>query len=198
MDKTYSIAPPKRDNTYYLSGIEKRDNSILKEIYEAFLPKVIAFIRKNRGQEDDARDIFNKVIYQLSARLEVDKIEVKSTFEGYIFTACKNLWRRELNKKQHRRVTSDTVKELYYEQKDFSQSVLEQERWELFREMVEQVSDGCKKILALFFQKVSGKDIMDQLGYASETTVRQRVFKCKAQLTKLIKADGRYLELKNI
>ncbi len=182
----------------YVSGIAERNNDVLADIYDKFLPKVIAFVVKNNGHEDDARDIFNKAIYQLSARLGRSEFNLKSTFEGYLFTACKNLWRRELNRKEHRRVTSNTVKELYYEEKNLTQSLLEQERWELFKEMLNQLSDNCKKILQLFFEKYSGRSIMEKLGYSSESTVRQRIFKCKGQLAKLIKQDERYFELKSL
>jgi len=182
----------------YINAIANKDNDVLSDIYQRFLPKVIGFVIKNRGQEDDARDIFNKVVFQLSARLNLNDFKLSSSFEGYLFTACKNLWRRELNRRQHRRVTSGDVKELYYEQKDLAQGLLEQERWELFKEMLKEVSDNCKQILQLFFDKTSGKDIMATLGYSSEVVVRQRVFKCKAQLAKLIQQDGRFAELKNV
>jgi len=182
----------------FLNAIKTRNNNLIGEIYERFLPKVIGFVVKNSGHEDDARDIFNKAIFQLSARLEKTDFTMKSSFEGYLFTACKNLWRRELNRRKHRRVTSSNVKELYYEQKDMTQSLLEQERWELFKEMLEKITDNCKQVLQLFFAKKSGKDIMETLGYASETVVRQRVFRCKSQLANLIKKDSRFIELQSI
>ena len=188
----------KRSNDYYLDGIRERNEEIVKDIYVTFFPKVNSFILKNNGQEHDSRDIFNKVIYQFTARLESDTIEIKSTFEAYLLVACKNLWRRELGKIEKRRVTNENVRELYYEERDMTQATLEQERWELFNEKLETISENCRIVLQMFFRKMSSKEIMEKMEYSSETTVRQRIFKCKAMLAKMVKSDNRYTELENL
>lgn len=185
-------------NDYYINGIKSRDNEVLKLIYKEFLPAVTSFVMNNSGQKEDAKDIFNKVIYQFTARLERESIEIKSKFEAYLFTACKNMWRRELLKVEKRRVTNEHVKELYYEEKDMAMATIEQERWELFNRKVQELSENCNAVLKLFFQKLSSKEIMTKLDYSSEVTVRQRIFKCKTKLAELIKSDSQYNELMNI
>ena len=50
----------------------------------------------------------------------------------------------------------------------------------------------------LFLKKRSHKEIAEELGYNSETVVRQRVFKCKSKLVKVIKKDSSYKKLKNL
>lgn len=185
-----------KPNNHYLDGIKNRDRKIVEDIYTQFLPSVISFVMKNSGNREDARDVFNLVIYQMTARLEREDFEIKSTFEGYLFTACKNMWRRQLKKIERERVTEGTVRELYYREQEMVQSTLEQEKWDLFQEMLDTLTENCRVILQLFFNKMSSREIMDKLKYASETTVRQRIFKCKTQLTKLIQNDKRYAELK--
>ena len=92
----------KHSNEYYLNGIRDRDDAVIKQILGEFLPGITAFVMKNKGQEEDAREIMNKVIYQLTARLDREEIVINTKFEGYLFTACKNLWRRELLKNEKR------------------------------------------------------------------------------------------------
>lgn len=77
-------------------------------------------------------------------------------------------------------------------------ATFEQERWELFTEVLEAISENCKKILKLFFAKVSYERIVKEMGYNSETVARQRVFKCKAKLTQTITSDYRYNSLKEL
>ena len=187
-----------KSNDHYISGISNRDRHIVQDIYTQFLPGMVSYVMRNGGQKEDAKDIFNLVIYQLTARLEREPIHISSTFEGYLFTACKNMWRRKLKKNERERVTMDTVRELYYTEQEIVQSTLEQEKWELFNEKLEEISDNCKSVLKMFFKKLSSKAIMEELDYASETTVRQRIFKCKSQLTKLIRKDNRFDELKDL
>jgi len=182
---------------HYINGIKTRDNKVVQDIYTRFLPGIIGYVVKNGGQQEDGRDVFNKVIYQMTARLEREDIVIKSTFKGYLFTACKNIWRRELKKIERVRVTKDNVKELYYVEQDMTQATLEQERWELFHEKLEDISTNCREVLKMFFNKLSSRQIMEKLDYGSEATVRQRIFKCKAQLAKSIQIDSKFQQLNN-
>ncbi|MDH7445035.1 RNA polymerase sigma factor [Aquimarina sp. 2201CG14-23] len=183
------------DNKYFIQGILDSDERVVATIYRSFFPKVLNFVLQNKGQQTDAEDVFQKALMQISARIKLKKLEaIHSTFEGYLFTACKNLWRRELNKRKNR-VTNDKVTELVSDESDMAYALLEQERWELFKEKLDQLSDNCKQILALFLKKVSYADMVKQLSYASETVARQRVFKCKAKLIEHIKTDNRFKNL---
>jgi len=92
----------------------------------------------------------------------------------------------------------DGVMELQSEERDMALATLEQERWELFAEKLELISENCKKVLQLFFAKISYNEIVKRLGYSSETVARQRVFKCKSKLTQTIINDQRYNSLKEL
>ncbi|WP_299442137.1 sigma-70 family RNA polymerase sigma factor [uncultured Aquimarina sp.] len=183
-----------KNNNYFIEGILHSNEKVITDVYSLFFPKCLKFVLQNKGQTADAEDIFQKVLMQISARIRCRELEVvNSTFEAYIFTACKNLWRRELNKRK--RVTNTEVKELVSEESDMAYALLEQERWELFKEKLEKLSDNCKQVLTLFLKKVSYADIVIQLSYSSETVARQRVFKCKAKLIETVKSDERFKNL---
>lgn len=179
----------------YLLAIKQRDNKLIQEIYDKFYNRVLFFVLKNNGSNSDAKEIFDLAIYQISARLNREDFKIKSNFEAFLFTACKNLWRRQLNKISKRRVTNEDVKELYYKEKEQTQSTLEQERWELFHEKVNNLSENCQRVLSLFFKKFGSREIMQEMNYESENTVRQRIYKCKKKLMSLVKQDARFLEL---
>ncbi len=186
-----------KKNEYFLKGIQNTDKKVFIDIYKMFFPKVLKFVLNNKGQKEDAEDVFQKVLLQFSARMKVKEFTISSTFEGYIFTACKNLWRRELNKNK-KRVTTDKDLEPIYDATEMSVSILEQERWEIYKEKFELLSDNCKEVLKMFFEKTAYSTIVKLLGYSSETVARQRVFKCKAKLTEMIKSDSRYKGLQTI
>lgn len=186
-----------KNPNYFINGLKTKDEKIILEIYKKCYPNVKRFVYGNSGQEADAEDVFQKALLQIMARAQVKNIEIKSTFDGYLFTACKNLWRRTLNKSKNK-VTIDGLVELKNEERDIALSCLEQERWEFFQEKIELISDNCKQILKRFFKKIAYKDIAIELNYNDENVVRQRVFKCKAKLTEMIKMDVRFKELKEL
>lgn len=186
-----------KKNTHFLKALVQGDSSFISTIYESSFPPVKKFIFQNKGQLADAEDIFQKALLQIAVRYQREKFEIKTHFEAYLFTVCKNLWRRELNKHKNK-VTNEKLIELQTEEYDNTSAVLEQERQELFVEKLNLISKNCKQILTLFFAKTPYSEITEKLKYASETVVRQRVFKCKKKLTELIKSDKRYHSLKEL
>ena len=182
------------ENTQFLKALLSGNTTVIQQIYKRNFPKVKRFVLKNKGQQQDAEDIFQKVLIQMAVRYQKEKFEIKTSFEAYLFTACKNLWRRELNK-QKNRVTDRLHIELVDDSKDMALALVEQQRWELFYESLEQLSENCQKILKLFFAKVSYAAIVKKMNYNSETVARQRVFKCKKKLTEQIKQNKKFKSL---
>lgn len=173
------------------------DTKLIQDLYRKEFPKIRSFVLANNGDIADAEDVFQKALMQLIARYKVKPFVIESSFSAYFYIVCRNLWRRELNK-QKRIVTNDEVMEHSKEAEDMTMATLEQEKWELFQEKLTELSDNCKQLLQLFFQKVPYKDIMEKLGYNTDNVVRQRIFNCKSQLTKLIKSDTRYNQIKEL
>ena len=181
----------------YQEALIKGDARLIGEIYQKCFPLVRKFVSQNNGTDEDAEDIFQKSLLQIAVRYRKEKFEIKSEFEGYLFTVCKNLWRRELNKSK-KRVTNEVFLNLYSEEQDNALAAMEQKRFELFNEKLDLISENCKKILSLYFAKVSYTIMVKDLGYNSETVVRQRVFKCKKSLSDLIKGDRRFFSLREL
>ncbi len=187
----------KMDSSLYLNALVEGNSRIISKIYSTNFTQVKRFILQNRGGVEDAEDVFQKALLQIAVRHKKEGIEINSSFDAYLFTVCKNLWRRELNSKKNR-VTNKEVIELVSEAKENASALVEQKRHELFLEKLNLISDNCKKILSLFFAKVPYAEIVESTEYNSETVVRQRVFKCKKKLTDLIKGDKRYLTLQEL
>ncbi len=186
-----------KDNSYYLEALINQDSKKIKKLYEECFPKVEKFLLKNKGTFHDAEDIFQKALLQITIRYQKEKFIIKSNFEAYLFTVCRNMWRRELNANKNW-VTNNDVVALNEEEFNLAEALVEQKRWELFAEALELISENCKKILKMFFNRIPYTKMVEEMGYNSETVARQRVFKCKAKLTTLIKKDKRYKSLKEI
>lgn len=181
----------------FLKAIADGDSKKIVVIYQENFNAVKKFILQNKGSIADAEDVFQKALLQIAVRYKREKFEINTSFNAYLFTVCKNLWRRELNKLKNK-VTNCQVVELVSEANDNSLAYLELKKQELFVEKLGEMSSNCKEILTLFFAKVPYAEIVKTTTYNSETVVRQRVFKCKKKLTELIKNDKRYNLLKEL
>jgi RNA polymerase sigma factor (sigma-70 family) len=181
-------------NSEYLEALVKGDSVIIETIYANNLNKVISFVLKNNGAIDDAKDVFQKALLQLAVRYKREPFEIRTEFDAYLFTVCKNLWRRELNKAKYRVTKFDSL-EPKDEANDIALAVLDQQRWELFQEALNRLSNNCQEVLKLFFNKVSYEQIVQTFNYSSETVARQRVFKCKKKLIGFVKENANYKSL---
>ena len=185
----------KMNGDFFLNALKNNETKTIKRIYEENYHSIERFIKQNKGSSEDAQDIFQKALLQIAARLQRENFEIKSSFGGFLYTVCKNLWRKELNSRKNR-VTNNEFTEQISEERDNTLTYMELKKQELFIEKLNMLSDNCKHILNLFFAKLSYAEMVENTDYSSETVIRQRVFKCKKKLTEIIKGDARYQKLK--
>jgi len=133
----------------HIEALVKGDEKAILEIYNLFFPKVKSFIIRNKGKEEDAKDTFHDALIYLIMKQKEKPLEIKS-FEGYLFTICKNLWRSKL-KNQKEWVMKDDVLLLHHKEDDLCFFILEQKRLEFYQEKFQLLSDNCKEILSNYF-----------------------------------------------
>ncbi len=181
-----------------LKGILRHDNLILQYIYKQYYYSINYFIRKNQGSEDDANDIFQEAIIIIYRKIkENDLIFEKSSFKGYLFSVCRFLWLKQLEK---RRIEKEKLNDSLPYQEDlydesFNELVLKNEKYGLYQRHFGSLSTDCQKLLQLFFEKVSLKDIAMIMGYKSEKYAKKRKFKCKELLINRIKQDAEFKKI---
>jgi len=175
------------------------DSKGVLEIYELVYPSVRKYILNNSGRQEDAEDIFQKALLHITTKAKVKNYEPVANFEWYLYGICKNLWLKELSFRKKWSIRAE-VKEINDESnaKLMALEILENDRWEVYLRNFNLLSDNCKKVLSLFLKKRKQKEIAEELGYSSDTVVRQRVFKCKSKLIKLIQKDSSYKKLKSL
>lgn len=181
-----------------LKGILRHDNLILQYIYKQYYYNINYFIRKNQGNEDDASDIFQEAIIIIYRKIkENDLVFEKSSFKGYLFSVCRFLWLKQLEK---RRIEKEKLNDSlpYFEDlydDNFNELVEKNERYGLYQKHFSTLSTDCQKLLQLFFEKVSLKEIAKVMGYKSEKYAKKRKFKCKELLVSRIKQDAEFKKI---
>lgn len=179
----------------YLEALINRDSKGIGALYKKTFPLVKKFVLQNKGTSTDAKDVFQKALLQIAVRYKKEQFTITSSFEAYLFTVCRNMWRKELLRKKKEVTFEDTLE---HESTNMALDLLDQKRWELFNDALERISDNCKLVLKLYFNKNSYAEIVKKMKYSSATVARQRVFKCKAMLKTLILKDNRHKDLKEL
>jgi len=162
-------------------------------MYASYFPAVKKLVMNSKGNEEEARDIFQDALIIVFEKIMEDKLVLKSSLKTYMYAICRHLWLQKLPMK-HRTELIDA----YHEKMDYrftAEEFLLYEEEKLFQEHFLRLKEDCRKIMEMFFDKVSFKSIADKLkttpGY-----IKKRKFQCKEMLYNSITKDPRFLELR--
>ena len=181
-----------------LKGVLRHDNLILQYVYKQYYYKINYFVRKNQGSADDASDVFQEAIIVIYRKLkENDLVFQKSSFAGYLFSVCRFIWLKQLEK---RRIEKEKLQEtLPFQEYLYDENLVElvdkNERYCLYQKHFATLSPDCQKLMQLFFEKVPLREIAKIMGYKSEKYAKTRKYKCKEILIKRIKQDTEFKKI---
>lgn len=168
-------------------GADRSFVRMLYEQYEQMLYRAALNILHNRTDAEDAvQDTFVRIINNL------DKIRDISCNETgyYLVIMVKNVSKNMQNKKQ--RHPEIDIDELYDIQADCSveEETLRKINAEIIREALSELSDDDYEIMFLYLIKeYSPAEISELFGISSNIT-RQRIFRAKQRLIKLLEKRG--------
>jgi len=178
-----------------LEGIRRNDIKILQYVYRTFYSYIKYFIISNSGSDDDARDIFQEALVVVYRKLAEDQLDISCTFKTYIYSVSRLLWLKQLERRKAKNelsIDNENYIELEDETKDLSE---QNEKYGLYQKYFRRLSEDCRKVLEMSFEKISLKHIAEIMGYKSEKYAKKRKFQCKERLINEIKNDPKFKEL---
>ena len=186
-------------NMELLNGIRRNDRIILEFIYNNFYSNINFFIKKNNGDDDDANDIFQEGNIVICRKLTANELILDCSFETYLYSICRFLWLKELEKRKAEKENLKDNHEYYDEIYDegFEKLVEKNMRYKLFQDHFKMLGTDCQQILQMHFDKVPLQTIATIMGFKSEKYAKKRKFSCKEYLVKSIKQDLLYNQLVN-
>lgn len=175
-----------------LEGVRKRNNKILQYVYCVNYPVVKRYILDNNGDIQDAQDLFQEGIVIIFRKLSSETLNIDCSFETYFVSVCKLLWIKELEKRRVEKMDKQNLKDYMDLESELGFDNSEHEKYKFFQKHLKLLEPDCQKILTLFYDGVSIRDIARIMGFKSEISARQKKFKCKERLIKNIKSDPKY------
>ena len=180
----------------YLEAIRTNNRAGLEEIYQEFLPGIIRLITTKGGNRDDAMDVFQSALIILFERVREKEFELQGAFGGFLHSICRNIWGNRLQKKSFQEVrTADFIK---YDrgEGDWEALMVQEEKRVLLVDHLNRIGEECRKLLRMFFDRKSMKEIQEAMGWKSVSYASKRKFQCKEKLISSIQGDPRFRELK--
>jgi RNA polymerase sigma factor (sigma-70 family) len=173
-----------------LYGGEERE-AALERLYgdEGCKKKVSLFVRSNKGNNADGKDLFHDGLIIADRNIRMLKFRGESSLHHYIYSVCKYLWLNKLKKK--RRISYSDK-----EEKLDMPVLIDPESIYLDNELKGNISDAldllgvkCKNVLELWKLNYSMKEIAEILDIKSEGMARKTKHQCYQKLLKLIEEN---------
>ncbi|VAW25287.1 hypothetical protein MNBD_BACTEROID04-189 [hydrothermal vent metagenome] len=187
---------PHADNIY-IEALLKNDSRVLSKIYENFSHKIVAYVKKNNGNADDAQDIIQETLVTIFHQAKEKNFILTCPFDAYFYLLCKRRWLNELKKRGNNRVTileDDTSITVEQEQQVEETELFEQQH-QLFELKFKELGKKCQELLKTSFKIKSMEKVAEILG-VTYGYARKKKSQCLGKLTQLVKSSNKFHQLK--
>jgi len=178
-----------------IKGIADRKDRIIDYIYTYYYDDIRRMIMVNNGTPEDARDIFQEALYIVYQKIILDDLTLKCHFKTYLYSVCRLLWMKELEKRYSKTATTEGLADLNPFQ--FTIGTTAEAGMRIFTKHFNVLSDNCMKILDLYFRDVSLGEICEIMGYKNIQVARDKCYRCKKTLYTKIYNDPEFKKLKD-
>lgn len=175
-----------------LARIRSGDNQAIKTLYKSAFTYCTSYIIKHNGNQEDAKEIFQRSMVVLLEKLRDENFTIKSNPKTYLYGICKNQWLKELRRTNKLHFISEQegkAAALVYEEASYEEKEEQESRLQSIFSALKKGSEDCKKLLQLtYFEKKTDKEIAPVMNYSLEF-VRNKRRRCIASIRKRINKE---------
>mgnify|MGYP001793959059 CR=1 FL=1 len=176
----------------FVDGLANNDRQIVASIYEQFLPMTVAYVKQNRGNQQDAEDLFAETLEILNMQAR-DGLQIRQSFGAYVKLICQRRWINKLKRNQRISLELENQAEPV-EEAEVIAKMEAYERKLLYRRHFNYLAERCRQILSLQWAGKNLKEVAVELEL-NHSYVRRQAQKCKNTLMTNIQADPLFGEL---
>ena len=178
----------------HINALLTNDQRGVQEIYDTYLPRVEAILRKMGCSKDEAWEVFQESLIVILNKAQLPDFQLSSSFYTFLVSIAKFKWFNESKKKHKKNVTIDEIGTLS-DKDDIMETILKLERFQLYQDKMKELDPLCQQLFELFFNKVSLREIATELGLNTENAAKQKKYKCQKKLIDKIKKDVIFKQL---
>jgi len=174
---------------FYVIGLRENNSLVIQKIYEQYASEVIAYITKNSGNVEDARDIMQEaLLYMHKIAHNKPDFTITTTFQAYFMTVVRGNWLNELKKRSRTKVTvvQDELLPIMDQIESYEDMEESKRQLQLLDSCFKELPTSCQEVIRLSWEGIGMEEVSQKLnvsyGYA-----RKRKCKCLEKLVKLIK-----------
>ena len=176
-----------------LEGLAANDTTAIETIYRENYAVIQAFIVKNNGYPDDARDIFQEAMIILFEKAKSSSFVLSCQIKTYLYSVCRRLWLKRLQKQNRYNPSIETIQETVAVEDEIETHEKRNEDFTLMENALSKIGEPCKSLLEAFYiQKKSMPEIAASFGYTNADNAKTQKYKCLVRLKKIFFAQYKH------
>ena len=173
-----------------LSGLAANDNKAIEAIYRQNYSLIQAFILKNNGYPEDARDIFQEAMIILFENSRQESFELSCQIKTYLYSVCRRLWLKKLQQVQRFNPSVELLEGIVSVEEELDAHEKKNADFLLIETALSKIGEPCKGLLeAYYLQKKSMPEITAKFGYTNPDNAKNQKYKCLVRLKKIFFAQ---------
>lgn len=179
---------------HFVNDLKKDSKRLFEFIYRTYYPSVKAFILNRKGNEQDAKDVFQDAVMAIIRNTNENKLkESNILFQTYLMAICRHIWYNQLRLPEKEILNESDLAEDDGFDEAMMKSVDETTERQIFQNNFKKLDKICQKILKYHLKKMSDKEIAKKVKIKDISYLKKRKYLCKERLIKMIKEDPKYL-----
>jgi RNA polymerase sigma factor (sigma-70 family) len=165
------------------------DNLVLDYLYTNLLPKVRNYITLNKGNKQEADDIFQDAVIIMYKKIKSgEALEIQS-IDALMYYICKNLWINRVTK-LNKNTNVEQINPIEDNAANALENLLENEKNNAFMQLFELAGEKCKQLLLFsIYHKLSTDEIAKKMQFTSANAAKTHLYRCKQKLVELVEQD---------
>ena len=173
-----------------LEGLAANDTNAIETIYRENYAVIQAFVVKNNGYPDDARDIFQEAMIVLFEKAKSNSFVLSCQIKTYLYSVCRRLWLKKLQKQNRYSPSIEMIKETIPVEEEIESYEKRNDNILLMEQALSKIGEPCKSLLEAFYiQKKSMPEIATSFGYTNADNAKTQKYKCLVRLKKIFFAQ---------
>ena len=174
----------------YIAGFKSNNEAVITSFYNEFKGGFIAFFRTHYGKTDDYLiDLFQDCCLILWQNIRDGKLRednLSSSLSTYLLSIGKYTMMAR-DRKYKEILDDEAISRLRFVESDEEELKNRIEREEFIGRIVSEMKSPCAELLrAFYWDRLSGQQIAQKLGYSNPDSVKTQKHKCMGKLKALI------------
>ena len=177
-----------------VEALKKGETSAFEQVYAQYFRMAASFVQQNHGDDEEARDTFQEMLFVLVKKLREKDFHLSSKLGTYIYSIIRHLWLRRLKKRGNFQLMdlNEQQDSIAITDDEIEVKKEVERKHELMANVLESLKDDCKKIiLSSFYEKKSHKEIAEIMDYTL-AFVRVKLHRCMESFRKKVRNHPDY------